>query len=700
MRYVIFIVLLLCSWASVADDAVAIRPGDRLMLQLPGEDAFNEPFEVDRQGRVMLPEVGEVNVAGMSLDQARETLRTALQEKFLDLARFEVILKERRLPVTVLGYVKKPGPVELPVDGNVQMALNLAGDLAPGAQLDKLQIRRNGAVTVFDYKKYLDSGNTDAAPKLEPMDVIFVPASPLIGNVQVEFDAATLVASGDAGEARDAIKVFGEVNNPGSFSYKPGASVVDMLMRAGGVTRFGGVERIRVINANQPILFDLKSYLDSGDASLLPTLQSGATIFVPKQEEEVKKGARTIYVMGEVFKPGAYEAQDETGFFDVLANAGGPTRFAESRQIRIIKASGKVENFDLQAYTEGLSHATPPAIIAGDAIFVPEKTDMNEKSWLKVAPNRAVYIMGSVQKPGRYEWSDEMSLLDLLAHAGGPTERADVAHVRVVSDNKSAKPKIFDLQNFIEQGGDLQTLPIIRAGYTVMIPDLPQDPSDNKSQWLRQSSENSIYVFGQVGAPGRYAFNDSMSFLDILSAADGPNGNADIHNVRVTHRNDNQARTTCVDLGLYFETGDETLLPRVVSGDTIYIPERDKPWLDERKEQTVRVLGAVAKPGRYRFNDQMTLLDLLAEAGGPTDKAYLEKIIVVNMAQAEQGQDKGHSFDLKSFVKNPDFSKLPLVRQGDTVFVPDMSSSNWQVVMNGVKDALNVLSLVVITGAL
>ncbi|GAJ70689.1 periplasmic protein SypC [Vibrio sp. JCM 18904] len=84
---------------------------------------------------------------------------------------------------------------------------------------------------------------------------------------------------------------------------------------------------------------------------------------------------------------------------------------------------------------------------------------------------------------------------------------------------------------------------------------------------------------------------------------------------------------------MYFETGDESILPpHVRPGDTIYIPEKNKNWLDRSKESTVRVLGEVRDPGRYVFNDNMTVLDLLAEAGGPTDNAYLEKISVVNMS--------------------------------------------------------------------
>ncbi len=163
----------------------------------------------------------------------------------------------------------------------------------------------------------------------------------------------------------------------------------------------------------------VKRYLDTGDQSLLPEILPGATIFVPKQEEEIKAGANVVYVMGEVAHPGAYEGKKGASFMDILANAGGPTRFAESRQIRVIKADGGVINFDLTAHTEGLSNQRVPAVGPGDAIFVPEKTDMNEKSWLKVAPSRAVAVMGEVVRPGRIEWSDEMDLIDLIAHVGG-----------------------------------------------------------------------------------------------------------------------------------------------------------------------------------------------------------------------------------------------------------------------------------------
>jgi len=694
---------LLCLFISMSQAQefdVIIKPGDVLQIEIPGEIDFENSFQVKRDGTLNLPEVGKVSIVGKTLTQVNEDLAKLLGKEYRAINNFKVYLIERRVPIQVLGFVETPGMIDLPQDGNIQMALQKAGGAVAGAQLDRIQLNRQGKVTVFDYKKYLDTGNFAILPKIEPLDVIFVPASPLIGNVQMDFDAATLSASGDGSEAKTAIKVFGEVLKPGVFSFKEGNTVVDMLMRAGGVTRYAGVEHIRVINNGTPEFFDLKTYLDTGDASHMPKITAGSTLFIPIQEEEVKSGLRTVYVMGEVFKPGAYEAPAGTKFFDILANAGGPTRFAESRKIRIIRTTGKVDAFDLQAYTEGLTQVEIPTISPGDALFIPEKTDMNEKSWLKITPDRAIKVIGAVKKPGRYEWGDEMSFLDILAHAGGPTQDADMSQIIVLKKDQKKRMPPFDLDSFVAEGGDFSLLPKVSAGDTIFISERPRDVIDNKARWLRQSQESSIYVFGQVGQPGRYAFNNKLHFLDILSAADGPNQHADIHNIKITHRNNFESKVSTLDLGLYFETGDETLLPLVKSGDTIYVPERNKPWFDNKKEQTVRIIGAVEKPGRYKFSSDMTILDILAESGGPTQTAYLEKIMVVNISRSYSKENVSKVFDLEMFIEHPDFTKLPMVRVGDTIFVPDISQSNWNVFMSNDKDMLSVVSLVAIVGGL
>jgi protein involved in polysaccharide export with SLBB domain len=677
-----------------------LAAGDILELSMPGEPAFDQPFRIDAEGRISLPEVGSIAVAGLDVPDARERIAEALAAAFRDLGRFQLRVLERRRLVEVLGYVREPGPVDLPAGASVQTAISMAGGLVPGAQLDRLQLRRGEEVLVFDYKEYLDTGSPELIPELRSLDTIFVPVSPLVGNVQVEFDAATLTDGGDASETETAINIFGEVRTPGAYAFRPNMSIVDMIMRAGGVTRYAGVEQIRIITDGEPRPFNLKAYLDAGDPALLPEIAAGTTIFVPAETAGVKQGARIVYVMGEVQSPGAFEIQESASFLDVLANAGGPTRFADTRRVRILRGDGRIEPFDLGFFTEtsGAPRAEIPLLGAGDAIFVPEKLDLNEKSWLKVPPQRAVYVMGKVNSPGRYEWSDEMTLLDLLAHAGGPAGGADMAAIEIATPRSGRiETETFNLGAYLDGRTDARSLPRIAAGSTVMVPELPFDLTDNKAQWLRQSPQRSIYVFGAVGSPGRYAFDDSMGLLDILSAADGPTTNANLHDLRITHRNEPAVRVSTVDLVTYFETGDDSLLPAIKPGDTIYVPDIEQQWIDQPKELTVRVLGEVGSPGRYSFTDDMTILDLLAEAGGPTASAYQQKIVVVNLSCC---RDQARTFDLVDFARSGDVTKLPLVQPGDTVYVPNVEQNPWRQAMTTITDVTQVLVLLLLVGVL
>ncbi len=695
-RILLLVCLCFCSVCALADD-YQVQVGDVIRISLPGEESLDRTFSVDRRGSIMLPESGSLHVSGVQESELLEHVRGALRDAFHSLESLSVYVAERRMLIRVMGYVKAPGEVIVAYDASIQTVLSEAGGLRSGAQLDRLQLRRDGQASLFNYKSYLDSGDPKLLPKLKSLDLLFIPASPKIGNVELEFDPAKMADAGDASDIKSAIKVFGEVNSPGSFTHLKSMSIVDLLMRAGGVTRYAGVERIRVINNGTPKVFDLKGYLDTGDESLLPKIGLGTTIFVPMKEEAVQSSASTVYIMGEVFSPGAYESAEHVSFMDILANAGGPTRYAESRQIRILKLDGSVVRFDLLAYTEGRAEAQLPAISAGDAIFVPEKTDMNEKSWLKVSPDRVVRVLGEVVRPGRIEWSEEMSFLDLLAHVGGPVSRADTSSIEVLvpEADGSTKVHIFDLDRFMREALPDSALPTLRPGSTVRVHDLPQDPSDNKAQWVRQSSKKSIYILGEVGAPGRYMFTDQMNFLDILSAADGPTSKADLHNIRITHRNKKYADVSKLNLARYFETGDESLIPTVLMGDTIYIPAITRAWVDKAKEDTIRVLGEVNSPGRYEFNDSMTILDMLAEAGGPTANAHVTKILVVNVSCCKS---EARKFNLIKFGKTGRFDRLPVLRAGDTIYIPNRKDSGIAKFRNVLGDVFKLASLGLILG--
>ncbi|WP_310620826.1 SLBB domain-containing protein [Flexibacterium corallicola] len=600
---------------------------------------------------------------------------------------------EDTLNIKVLGFVNNPGLYQVPESTNVQLAIAQADGLRLGAQLDILQIRRKGKTRVFNYREYLDTGDEVYLPQLQDGDEIFVPSSTLLGNIEVNVNEKDLIEKGN----KDSVKVFGEVQSPAPFPYQDDLTILDFIMLAGGISKDADIQEIRVINDTIPIIFDLQRYLDTANPDDLVKIGPGATIFIPPISDNVKSGDNFVYIVGEVAQPGALETKPETSFMEILATAGGPTRFADTRQVKVLRENGDVEVIDLLTYTEG-GDVVLPEIESGDTIFIPEKTEVNEVSWLKIPPERAIEIIGAVYKPGRYEWSSEMTFIDLFAEAGGPTATADISSVNVIYQRGDRAVSIkFDIDKFIREGGDLSQLPKLEAGALIVVSELPTDPTDQRAIWLRQASEDSIYIMGAVGAPGRYAFNSDMHFLDIVSAANGPTVSADMRNIRVTHRGEYGSRVSKVNLALYFETGDDSILPRVKNGDVIYIPDQDREWLDLSKEKSVRVLGAVAKPGRYEFSDSMTILDLLAEAGGPTSNALVEKILVVNLSCC---RDQAQLFDLLDFAKRGDMKDLPVVREGDTVYVPDISRSNWRQIFDKFQDIVAAISVYALFSAI
>lgn len=93
----------------------------------------------------------------------------------------------------------------------------------------------------------------------------------------------------------------------------------------------------------------------------------------------------------------------------------------------------------------------------------------------------------------------------------------------------------------------------------------------------------------------------------------------------------------------------------------------------------------------------MNILDLLAEAGGPKDTAYIERIMIVNTSCCG---DQAQTFDLRGYVKNPGQSPLPLLRPGDTVYVPSEDDSTASQLRQTLRDALGIVTLVVLGAAL
>jgi polysaccharide export outer membrane protein len=223
-----------------------LGPGDTVSVWALGVDEISsdKPYTVLPDGYVDLPMAGRVQLAGKTIDDAKQQLRTALQPYFRDPQVSLAVTDFRSQPVSVLGCVKTPGVIQLQGGKSLLEVVSLAGGSAPEADSIAIITRQIdwGPIPLPDSKvdpsgKFytakvdLDSLSKGNSPeqniKILPNDVINVPKARLI-------------------------YVLGEVTKPGGFVLHQDekVSAVQALSMAGGATAVAGVKNARILRGS------------------------------------------------------------------------------------------------------------------------------------------------------------------------------------------------------------------------------------------------------------------------------------------------------------------------------------------------------------------------------------------------------------------------------------------------------------------
>ena len=167
-----------------------------------------------------------------------------------------------------------------------------------------------------------------------------------------------------------------------------------------------------------------------------------------------------------------------------------------------------------------------------------------------------------------------------------------------------------------------------------------------------------VFVFGGVSSPGMYQLGENMTLIELLARA-GYGSAAEVLILRakgatgpmLPGTNPN-AEVTHVNLREFEKDLEEGVLSRNVvlqDGDTVFVPRRDP--------NRIYISGQVHTPGAFSVADGTTLLQALALAGGPNERAALGKIKVYRLVNGK----------IRSFtVKLED-----VVKPGDTILVPE-----------------------------
>ena len=570
-----------------------LGPGDNLVLILTGDVELTYSLPVTREGFVLIPQVGQVHVANLTLDQLRDVLYTRLGRVYSGVrrsanatTRFDVtVANVRANQVYVVGEVSQPGAYQISSLGTVFTALYAAGGVTERAKLRGVEVRRLGKnVATLDLYDYLLRGDTRADVRLETGDVIFVPIH----------------------ESR--VRVNGAVLRPAIYETKSAETLADVIMASGGFRPDAALERVKILRilpaserstqstARQAINVPLPSPISRSDSGrremgevrsvMVPpfVLQDGDIIQVDSLEAAADQ--YTVAITGMVQQPGTYPWRPGLTLRQLMTLARGPKIGADLRAAEIAKlpadrSKGQLattvrvplDSTYLFARDAAGRYIGPPGVpfpARGTAADVPLEPYDNVLIFRQpdFELQRTVTITGEVLYPGSYALkAKDDRLADLVERAGGLTPRAYAEGIRFIRPADNRGRINIDLPKALKDRSSRDNV-ILQPGDSIRIPEY----------------QPSVRVTGAVNSPGSVLYRRGAGLDYYLSAAGGFTRAAERGQVSVHYAN-GEVRTR--RHSLFFSSN-----PSPGPGSEVFVPAKDAnaPHTD-----TVALFGAIAQ---------------------------------------------------------------------------------------------------------
>ena len=472
-----------------AGDEYVIGPGDDLTVVVWGGLSREMRVSVDREGRIALPEVGTVMLAGKSLGEARQIIQSSLATQFHNIHSDVSLARVRFVRVYVVGDVARPGAYDVSALSTVLNAVSNAGGPTPKGSLRRIRhLRGEKLVAEIDLYDLLLKGVRGNIGGLAPGDTILVPP---VGP---------------------QVTVAGMVRRPAIYELKQETDLPQVLDLAGGVLATGSLREIRVerVEAHErKVMLSLK-LPQLKDPNKITTAVAG---FKPQDGDRVLIGAiapysnQAVYLDGHVVHPGKYSFHDGMDVSELVGTYQDlmpePSDHAEIIRLQPPEMRPKVLEFNLREVLEGTD---PVKLQPFDTVRIYGRYEVD-------APTVAIY--GEVVKPGEYPMSNGMTAVELVRLAGGLkrsayTETADLASYTVENNKK------------IEV--DSRTVEIGRALKGDADTDVRLKPRDVLT--IRQLAGwntvgTVVKVNGEVNYPGTYGIVEGERLSSVLKRAGG-----------------------------------------------------------------------------------------------------------------------------------------------------------------------------------
>ncbi len=272
-----------------------IGPGDELRIQVWGQVTLNNRYTVDRTGNIYIPEVGTLQVAGLTFAKVQDYLKAQMGRVFRNFDLNVNMGQLRSIQVFVVGQASRPGSYTISSLSTLTNALFATGGPSLQGSMRHIQLKRSGKVVVeFDLYDLLERGDKTNDLQLLPGDVIYIPP---VGP---------------------QVAVAGSVKVPAIYELKSAreTTVGDVLELAAGLTVVASNEKVRLERVDERHLRSIVELsLDAKGRSIL--LQDGDLLEMTAILDEYKDA---ITLRGNVATPGRYSWKPGMRVHDLVPN--------------------------------------------------------------------------------------------------------------------------------------------------------------------------------------------------------------------------------------------------------------------------------------------------------------------------------------------------------------------------------------------
>jgi protein involved in polysaccharide export with SLBB domain len=399
------------------------------------------------------------------------------------------------------------------------------------------------------------------------------------------------------------VNIVGEVFKPGSYTVSAGNSAFNALVAAGGPTNIGSVRNIRLIRAGS----NEKKRLDVYEFLLDPSVARDFSLF-ENDYISVPVAERIVTMAGAVRRPLKYELISGEQLMKALNYAGGLAENAYQTTLQVKRFVNDREKLIDVNYKELKERGGDFELLNGDSVVV------------KIIPNQFenfANVVGEVDLPGKYEITDGMTVRDVLLKAVLKKEtRTDIAYLQRTNANQTVQLKIINIDEILKNSN-------APSNFTLQAKDRLLIYATEKF-----ITKDSVFVTGAVKTPLRFPFDPAKSIRisDIVTLAGGLKPEATDFAYIVTRDPKNYK------LGKYKRIELKAALDKPNSEANVFLQANDELRIQSRvtyvDEANVRVSGAVRIPGEYKWDETLTLRDILTLSGGLKLEAAANRIDV------------------------------------------------------------------------